>query len=436
MSPGPSSGTGPHYSIIQDRLAIIGQTGSMSPSPVPRTMPVYVPSENQSGTTGATQTSIDQPPGLIPATECSPWTSASESNYSTPPPADIGRSRRYWQPQHRPQGSFDWQHNSTMLSPFPTQREIHGAGGIDTVTASHFVSSPFTMPSHMAPAPYQPYGPLLDPSLMATFPDESLLDTSIPPQYIAHHHSSPVRSPSHPSSPGLAADALVAPAALPGRAAPLAHVSRQKEVPIGASDLMGGVGIYTGDGSSPSWPSNSPGDILTGSALAGVGGCGNGGMAVSAPLPRPVRNSIPSYLEVYWEKFNILYPFIHRGAVGEFGEDALRCAMAAIATQFLDNKEDRIRGNQLHEYAWQEAKRVSILTPTPQKNPPREAPKFTRRANSLSMPLTHHPRSTRSSRSGVFLSNKQLSSASSFPGFEAGRHRYGPRNCSKTSTRG
>ncbi|KAG6359135.1 hypothetical protein INS49_012655 [Diaporthe citri] len=217
----------------------------------------------------------------------------------------------------------------------------------------------------MAPAPYQTYGPLLDPSLMAAFPDDqtqqSLLDTSITSQYIAHNRSSSVRSPSHPQSPALAADALVAPAALPSRAAPMAHVSRQKEMAMGGGNLMGGVGIYA-DGGSPSWSSNSHGDILTGSALAGVGGCGSGGMTVVIPLPRSARNSIPSYLDVYWDKFNVLYPFIHRGTVGGVGEDALRCAMAAIATQFLDNKDDRIRGNQLHEFASQEAKRHTQLS--------------------------------------------------------------------------
>jgi hypothetical protein len=39
--------------------------------------------------------------------------------------------------------------------------------------------------------------------------------------------------------------------------------------------------------------------------------------------------------------------------------DVLRCAMAAVATQYLDSKEDRLNGNLLHEYAWQEVKRVS-----------------------------------------------------------------------------
>ncbi|CCF36839.1 hypothetical protein CH063_08315, partial [Colletotrichum higginsianum] len=31
--------------------------------------------------------------------------------------------------------------------------------------------------------------------------------------------------------------------------------------------------------------------------------------------------------------------------------------MAALATQHLSTKEDRIRGNQLHEYAWQQSRR-------------------------------------------------------------------------------
>lgn len=362
---GPSSGAGARYSIYSDRLPIISQPGSMSPSPVPRTVPLFVTSETQSSTTGSLHTSLDQPPELIPPTECSPWTSASESNYSTPPPADMSRPRGYWQNQHRPHSSLDWQQNADMLSPFSTQPEIHGTGSLDTVTTSHFGTTPFAMPSHMAPAPYQTYGPLLDPSLMAAFPDDqtqqSLLDTSMASQYIAHNRSSSVRSPSHPQSPALAADALVAPAALPSRAAPMAHVSRQKEMAMGGGNLMGAVGIY-GDSGSPSWQSNNSGDILTGSALAGVGGCGSGGMTVVIPLPRSTRNSIPSYLDVYWDKFNVLYPFIHRGTVGGVGEDALRCAMAAIATQFLDNKDDRIRGNQLHEFASQEAKRVSVPT--------------------------------------------------------------------------
>ncbi|KAJ0107367.1 hypothetical protein J7T55_009331 [Diaporthe amygdali] len=366
---GPSSGPG-GYSLYSSRLPI-----SMSPSPepsafstiemAPRTVPMFIGTENQATTAGPLQTSLDQPPELIHTTDYSPWTSASESNYSTPPPAEVSRPRGYWQ-HHRSHSSLDWQSNASMLSPFSAQRELHGTSNLDAVTTSHYVTPPFPMSPHIAPAPYHTYGPLLDPSLMGGFTDDqtqqSLLDNSIASHPVAHHRPSSVRSPSHPPSSAQGADTLVTPAALPSRAAPMAHVSRQKEMVVGGNNMIGGVGIYAGDGSSPSWPSNSPGDILTGSALAGVGGCGMGGMSVVTPLPRSVRNSIASYLDVYWEKFHVLYPFIHRGTVEGAGEDALKCAMAAIATQYLDNKDDRIRGNQLHEYAWQEAKRNTQYT--------------------------------------------------------------------------
>lgn len=374
---GTSSGPEVRYSVYPNRLPIMGQPDSISPSPepptfapidmTPRSMSLFVTTENQSTTTGPLPASLDQPPELIHTTDYSPWTSASESNYSTPPPADISRPRGYWQ-HHRPQSSLDWQPNASLLSPFSNQRELHGTGSLDAVTTSHYVTTPFTMSPHMAPAPYHPYGPLLDPSLMEFADDQtqqSLLDASIASHHVAHHRSSSVRSPSHSRSPAQGADTLVTPAALPSRAAPMAHVSRQKEMAVGSGNMMGGVGIYAGDGSSPSWPSNSPGDILGGTSLANVGGCGSGGMTVVTQLPRAVHNSIASYLDVYWDKVHVLYPFIHRATVEGAGEDVLNCAMAAIATQYLNNKDDRIRGNQLHEYAWQEAKRVSNSTVLP-----------------------------------------------------------------------
>ncbi|KAM0333204.1 hypothetical protein ACHAQA_001864 [Verticillium albo-atrum] len=83
------------------------------------------------------------------------------------------------------------------------------------------------------------------------------------------------------------------------------------------------------------------------------------------PPPASAYKAIPYYMEVYWEKFHHLFPIIHRRTFEEAVEqsDLLRCAMAAVATQYLAGKEDRIRGNQLHEYAWQQARRVSWITP-------------------------------------------------------------------------
>lgn len=85
--------------------------------------------------------------------------------------------------------------------------------------------------------------------------------------------------------------------------------------------------------------------------------------SMNIPLPAAIRTAIPGYLDVYWEKVHPVLPIVHRQSFEAEPEDVLRCAMAAVATQHLDTKEDRNRGNQLHEHAWQEAKRVSANAP-------------------------------------------------------------------------
>ncbi|KAL2874665.1 hypothetical protein SGCOL_010135 [Colletotrichum sp. CLE4] len=76
-------------------------------------------------------------------------------------------------------------------------------------------------------------------------------------------------------------------------------------------------------------------------------------------LPMPVCRAIPAYLDVYWEKFHPHFPIVHRRTFEAAAEqlEVLRCAMAAVATQYMSGKEDRIRGDQLHEYAWQQSRR-------------------------------------------------------------------------------
>lgn len=115
------------------------------------------------------------------------------------------------------------------------------------------------------------------------------------------------------------------------------------------------------------------------------------GPAVASTLSRATRNAIPAYLDVYWARLHPLLPIVHRPSFDEAialadgamegetgsarktsktssmfattmagpGAEVLRCAMAAIATQYFDTKDDHIRGNQLHEHVWLEAKRVS-----------------------------------------------------------------------------
>ncbi|KAG4219141.1 hypothetical protein PC116_g32379 [Phytophthora cactorum] len=76
-------------------------------------------------------------------------------------------------------------------------------------------------------------------------------------------------------------------------------------------------------------------------------------------LPPHVRNAIPKYLQAYWKSFDTLFPVIHRKSVKTAADEVLRCAMAAVGAQYLQGKDDRIRANELHEFAWKEVKTVS-----------------------------------------------------------------------------
>ncbi|EQL04001.1 Transcription factor, fungi [Ophiocordyceps sinensis CO18] len=79
-------------------------------------------------------------------------------------------------------------------------------------------------------------------------------------------------------------------------------------------------------------------------------------------LSREALSVMPTYLDLYWDKVHPNYPIIHRAtfedASGVDAEhlDVLRCAMAAVATQFLGHRDNRVNGSQLHAYAWQMSK--------------------------------------------------------------------------------
>lgn len=84
------------------------------------------------------------------------------------------------------------------------------------------------------------------------------------------------------------------------------------------------------------------------------------------PLSQTVREAVPVYLEVYWNKVHPMYPIIHRFTFEKALEnpsdatDILQCAMAAVATQFLGHEDHRINGSQLHFHATCKLKTVSI----------------------------------------------------------------------------
>ncbi|KAK8017935.1 hypothetical protein PG991_007125 [Apiospora marii] len=75
-------------------------------------------------------------------------------------------------------------------------------------------------------------------------------------------------------------------------------------------------------------------------------------------LPRPTLNAIPAFLDVYWKRFDVLFPLVHRQSLETAPNGVLRCAMAAVATQFLDGREDRAHGYVLHDIVSQEVKRA------------------------------------------------------------------------------
>ena len=78
--------------------------------------------------------------------------------------------------------------------------------------------------------------------------------------------------------------------------------------------------------------------------------------------------AIPGYLKIYWGRIDPLHPIVHRATFGSCEDESpyivalLRCAMAAIATQFCEKLEDRVNGHRLHTYVWQQYENVSSPT--------------------------------------------------------------------------
>ncbi|KAI0007927.1 hypothetical protein F4779DRAFT_642525 [Xylariaceae sp. FL0662B] len=243
-------------------------------------------------------------PGLL---DVSPWTSsASEGNYSTS--SDIGR--RVPAPSYE-SPTPDWR--GPGLYPSGARQSRHGSEtGLDIMTSA----APPLFGPQFHPLPHH-FGPTMD--LTMPFPEDHTL--------IDHEHNydpySSVRSPTPPTIPlsAQSAENLVTVAAPPSIPDVRSMGARHKE-------------------SAVLWGSLPDATFLTAINLA----------------PH-VRNAIPKYLDVYWKRFDTLYPLVHRKSFETAANGVLRCAMAAIGTQFLRGKEDRIRGSYLHEFAWEEVKR-------------------------------------------------------------------------------
>ncbi|KAL2264938.1 hypothetical protein VTJ83DRAFT_7448 [Remersonia thermophila] len=300
----------------------------------------------------------------------SPWpSSASDSTYSTPV-SDVSRNARPWSTSQR-------------LSPYPgsVPRSLHSsAPSIESLPAPHSSLYGNALPSEHS------FGTTL-----------SLSSSSMEyPGHYHHHHSlgasstAAVRSrqnqqqahslssirgrtpPGNSSSHGT--DVLLSSASgFSDHLDAMGGLDRRKAALVGSHhDLLstqmqgGAFGALGGYGSSaaasPGADSTSHGSGIVAELDLALGADGCGAMptplSLAIPLPGPVRAAIPRYLELYWQHVDPVLPFIHRQTFEAAPEDVLRCAMAAFATQHLDDKEDRTRGNQLHEFAWQEIKRI------------------------------------------------------------------------------
>lgn len=278
----------------------------------PRTTPAYSPLMLQTkDLSGMQASSLDMPPELSFQQDHWP-SSATDSPYSTP----SENPRSLW-PNSQRSSSVEWQANN-MISPYQTP-----VPGLDTLPTNVFF--PYTTSPPMAAASV--FAPAY--SVLPGFPDEhTLLDLHAQHQRFAET----VRSTTPPTATTLAqgSDVLVSPSiGLPSDrlVSSLACMGRQKEV---AAGLLPSPALMQSSLSSP---------------------------------PVSVSRAIPEYLEVYWREVHGRFPIVHQrtfeSAAGQ--SEALRCAMAAVATQHLRGREHRIRGQQLHDHAWQQATKVSTL---------------------------------------------------------------------------
>ncbi|KAK0733294.1 hypothetical protein B0T26DRAFT_759104 [Lasiosphaeria miniovina] len=301
----------------------------------------------------------------------SPWAASStDSTYSTP---SDSRYPRYW-----PSGA-----PTQLLSSYPNPRPQADLPSPSTgieITPRPVFTDPFSSPGQH----FNPSFSMVDTAIsnMGGSNHHPMLGGSSGSHLFLGHHQhgnpiSPVRSPTPPPNTSSHSETLVIPSpALPSRLdAPGRHKGGLTEVHqdvLGTQGGMGGIGMFTGHsvgfGSADASPGGGNGGnhhgmgILTDLNLpvgGGGGECGVvPGLSMASLLPRQVLAAIPGYLDTYWARVHPLFPLVHRASFEAVPEDFLRCAMAAVATQYLPGKEDRIRGSQLHEYAVQEVKRI------------------------------------------------------------------------------
>ncbi|KAI0394113.1 hypothetical protein F5Y17DRAFT_274939 [Xylariaceae sp. FL0594] len=84
---------------------------------------------------------------------------------------------------------------------------------------------------------------------------------------------------------------------------------------------------------------------------------GAGCPAAEALVPARL-NAIPRYLDAYWKRFDTFFPLVHRCRLVSSADDFLRCAMAAVGSQFFHSEEDRTNGELLYVFAVKESQKA------------------------------------------------------------------------------
>ncbi|PHH72831.1 hypothetical protein CDD83_4862 [Cordyceps sp. RAO-2017] len=231
--------------------------------------------------------------------------SSSDSNYSTPPPTSDGN------PAAAIRASVEW--NGPMAPVAAVSRSVPGSLDAGGPYSSHPFGYPSSSPPPAAPHGYPPaFG---EPAGLSYPRYEELYGSPVPSAAAA-------RSLSPQMGVGPCSETLMtAPAAVPA--------DRMMGSSVAAYDLP---------------PETALGLLAAQDALQ---------------LGPDLAENMATYLNFYWEKVHPTYPIIHRATFEDAaGLDAdhleiLRCAMAAVATQFLPQRDHRIRGSQLHACAWQ-----------------------------------------------------------------------------------
>ena len=301
------------------------------------------------------------------------------------PIADIPTSKSW---QHSPSTTATSSYSTTPVSgteiwtgsvvtPFPNLPQPYppSSNPVGQIQRGNmFTSRLATTPSYNSVSQPQPYDQLIVPSRAGL----GVSSPRGPYHHHNHHHHqrggsfSSVRSSTPPlNTVSHTQTSVLSPTVL----RPRLNTRIQKETLLNPSYAMPGdqfaledIGMFddmrTGlEGSADPSYSNEGigyenGNLIT-LGLPTNNGCGFSGVTLPMSLMNPLHDAVAQYLDVYWERVHPLLPIVHRASFESAPEEVLRYAMAAVATQLLDNEQDRIKGNQMHGYAWREVKKVS-----------------------------------------------------------------------------